>query len=84
MVFHICNGIAELAESKGLDNLQTIALNRWKYYLYVAITTVVYQPLALMLPQLAIVLFIPLVIVAFIVFVLILGLIKQAENLLAA
>ena len=81
MVFHLCHGIAELAEGRGIIDLKTIALNRWKYYLYLRVATVVVGPIALIIPPLVMLLFIPLIIISIIVFVLMMGLMKQAEYL---
>lgn len=82
MVFHLCHGIAELAEGRGVIDLETIALNRWKYYLYLRVVTAVVGPIALIIPPLVIFLFIPLIVISIIVFVLMMGLMKQAEYLL--
>lgn len=79
MVFNLCHGIAELAKSRGVKDLEIIALNRWKYYLYLRVATAVLVPMALIMPSLIILLLIPLIVISIIVFVLMMGLMKQAE-----
>jgi len=82
MVFHLCHGIAELAVGKCIFELKTVALNRWKYYLYIKVATAVVVLVALIIPSLVILLFIPLLVISIIVFVLMMSLMKQAEDLL--
>lgn len=82
MVFHLCYGIAELAKGRGVIDLESIALNRWRYYLYLRIATAVAVPIALIIPPLVILLVIPLIVISIIVFLLMMGLMKQAEYLL--
>ncbi len=83
MVFNLCHGIAELAEGRGIIDLKAIALNRWRYYLYLRVATAVVVPIALIIPQLVMLFFIPLLVISIIVFVLMMGLMKQAEYLLS-
>jgi len=79
MVFNLCHGIAELAKSRGEKDLEIVALNRWKYYLYLKVASAVLVPMTLIVPPLVIVLLIPLIVISLIVFVLMMGLMKQAE-----
>jgi len=82
MVYNICHGIAEIANGRRLSGLKTVALNRWKYYLYLRVTTGVAVPLAILIPPLVIMLLIPLIGISILVFILMMGLMRQAEELL--
>ena len=64
------------------ESLETVALNRWKYYLYLRVVIGVAVPLAILIPPLVLMLLIPLIAISILVFVLMMGLMKQAENLL--
>lgn len=81
MVYHLCYGIADLAERRGVIELKSIALNRWKYYLYLKVATTVVGPIVLIIPMLVMLLFIPLIFVSIIVIILMMGLMRQAEYL---
>lgn len=78
MVFHLCQGIAELAAGKGFIELKNLALSRWRYYLYLRVGMAAIAPVALLMPLLAIWAFIPLFIMSIIVLVLMMGLMRKA------
>lgn len=78
MVFHLCQGIAELAAGKGFVELENLSLSRWKYYLYLRVGIAVIAAVALLMPLLAIWAFIPVFIMSIVVLVLMMGLMKKA------
>lgn len=76
MVYGICMGIREEAESLSLNDIADKAVIRWKLYLVtISITTV-----GLIIPIIIGILFIPLFILICVSYVLIMSLLKQAER----
>lgn len=79
IVYNICYGIIEMANERGNFQLSSKATNRWILYLVVNITIIA----GTALPFILVILFWPLIILSFVSYILILGLLKQAEETLA-
>jgi hypothetical protein len=79
LVYNICQGIIEMANERGNFQLLSKAKNRWLLYLVVNITIIA----GTALPLILVVLFWPLIILSFISYILMLGLLKQAEETFA-
>lgn len=79
LVYNICQGIIEMANERGNFQLSSKAKNRWLLYLVVNITIIA----GTALPLILVVLFWPLIILSFISYILMLGLLKQAEETFA-
>lgn len=88
MVYHICRGIAGLAEGRGATLLQAKANTRWTLYLVLAIIVQVLMlslavsPLAVF--PLAALLVIPLFVFSIVVLILMMALMAESEKQLAS
>ncbi|MHB9094976.1 MAG: hypothetical protein ACYC21_09905 [Eubacteriales bacterium] len=80
MVYHLCTGIAKAAIDINQTELEMTAMNRWKYYLYSKIALIILIPLVLVAPGILLILGIPLLIVTLIIAVLIMTLMKRADQ----
>lgn len=80
MIYHVCSGIAEMARDKNNSELEITATKRWRFYLYVSIATMVFLFLSAGFPPIMAILFIPMFIVSIASLVLLMGLIKQADQ----
>ena len=69
LFFHICNGIAENAQEHGNLELKELAMRRWNNYLYFKILMFIALPLALIIPSLIILIFIPLLAISIYVYI---------------
>lgn len=76
MIHGICFGISEEAAAMGLDDLSSKAQSRWTLYLVLAVITTI----GTFIPFLMGILFIPLFVLLWISFILILNLLKRAET----
>lgn len=80
MVFHICQGISELAGRRGLRQFQIKTQQRWRWYLMVIPAIFIAILIALLLPVTALVLAILLIICSFVIHILMMLLMKDAEH----
>lgn len=83
MVYHICRGIAGLAEGRGATLLQAKANTRWTLYLVLAIIVQVLM-LSLAVSPLAALLVIPLFVFSIVVLILMMALMAESEKQLAS
>lgn len=81
MVYHLCLGIAEEARTKEHNELEDLALHRWKIYLYIRIGIIVIMPVMMLIPPVVIVLFLPILAATIAAFALMMGLMDRAEVL---
>lgn len=80
MAFHICMGISEMAQDINNNELQETAKRRWKHYLIVQALTMAFIFTTYFIHTLVTIIFMPLFVVSIIVLLLIIGLMKQAEE----
>ncbi len=80
VVFHITSGIGELAQKNDDFDLKNKALTRWKYYLFIKLASYFTIFLVFIVPNLLIMLIIPIFIIGVIVFILMMMLMKQADE----
>ncbi|NBI28944.1 hypothetical protein [Chengkuizengella marina] len=79
-VFHLCKGIEVCAKYNGRYKLADKAILRWKSYFIITVVGAVLMTGSLLLLPLAILLVIPLFIANIVVIILLLTLMKNAEN----
>ncbi|MGD8191428.1 hypothetical protein ACQCN2_15715 [Brevibacillus ginsengisoli] len=82
VIFNLCKGIEELALQSGKMELADMANTRWRYYLWFTIAFTVLSLLVVGISLFLWFLFIPIVICGFIATILILILIRQADQTL--
>lgn len=80
MIYHVCKGISQMALENDLIELSNKANNRWQLYLYITIGLLIVIPIVMLIPEIAVALGIPLVIMAVIILVMLASLIKSADN----
>lgn len=80
LVYHLCRGIIDLAKDQSNDTLQELAHQRWKYYLYYKVIFTIWLPLCLIAPFLLAIGFIPIFILSIVVSVLMMALMKKAQD----
>jgi hypothetical protein len=80
LVYHLCNGIINLANQQHDHNLQTTASQRWKYYLVYKVALAIFLPLGLLVPFLLMVGFIPLFILSIFVLISMMTLMKNSQR----
>ena len=80
LVYHLCLGIIDLAEGQSNDDFQELAHERWKYYPYYKVIFTMWFPLSLIAPFLLAIGFIPMFIFSIAVLVLMMALIKKAQD----
>ena len=80
VIYHICMGIAELAEEAEKEILKDNANNRWRYFLYFQVFLISSMLIGMLIPPILVVVFVPLFIGTIVVTVLLMGLMKQAEQ----
>jgi len=73
-------GIAELAEEAEKEILKDNANNRWRYFLYFQVFLISSMLIGMLIPPILVVVFVPLFIGTIVVTVLLMGLMKQAEQ----
>lgn len=83
MIYHLCRGIAKLASQSGSMALANLANSRWTYYLWFSLVFSALTLLALVdFLSVLTLLFIPVAIVGFIIYILLLLIIRQADRIL--
>lgn len=82
LVYNLCLGIVDLAKNQSNDELQGLAQRRWKYYLYCKVLFTVWFALGLITPFLLAIGFIPMFILSIAILVLMMTLMKKAQNTL--
>ncbi|WP_145021747.1 hypothetical protein [Paenibacillus sp. Y412MC10] len=80
MVFHICQGIGALAGRRGLYQFQSMALQRWRWYLLLVPAMFVVLLIAALLPTAALILGLVLIVASFVINVLMMLLMREAEH----
>ena len=80
LVYHLCLGIIDLARDQSNDDLQELAHQRWKYYLYYKVIFIICFPLGLVVPFLLAIGFISMFIFSIAVMVLMMALMKKAQD----
>lgn len=80
LVNHLCLGIIDLAKDQSNDALQELAHHRWKYYLYYKVIFIIWIPLGVVAPFLLVIGFIPMFIISIAVLVLMMALMKKAQD----
>ncbi|OZB97909.1 hypothetical protein [Paenibacillus sp. XY044] len=80
MVFHICHGIGALASRRGLYQFQNRAIERWRWYLLLIPALFVVLLIAVLLPAAALILGLVLIVASFVINVLMMLLMREAEH----
>ena len=80
LVYHLCLGIIDLAKDQSNDDLQVLAHHRWKYYLYYKVTFTIWFTLGVIAPFLIAIGFIPMLMFSIAVSVLMIALMKKAQD----
>ncbi len=80
MVYHICHGIIDMAMKYNNTYIQRIAGQRWRIYAFVTLSIIFFTFLIFISNDLAAILVIPVLLASLISYVLIMDLIKKAEN----
>ncbi len=80
VVYRICSGIASMARIRNLYQLAETAMNRWHYYMVVSIFMLLLFMFSFFLQPIAALLTIPLFIASVVVLVLLMGLIRLAQQ----
>ncbi len=82
IVFHMCYGISELAGRKGFHAFQNKAIQRWRWYFSVVVAAFIVVLFAPLLPFLGIVLGALLLIAMVVIYILMMLLTREAEQVL--
>lgn len=80
VIFNLCYGIVEMAGAVGNSKLASVAVVRWRYYLYTKIALIILTSIGVIAPSLLIIVFLPLFIISIGVLALMMGLMKQADD----
>lgn len=80
LIYNICLGISELANMSENKLLSEKAMKRYNAYLIIQIIAIIAMIIALVAPILMLFMFIPLFIALLVIFIQLMGLMKQAEE----
>lgn len=82
MIYQLCNGLGYLARQAGAPELAQKSEKRWKYYLWMTLCMLILPLLAVIgLSPFMLVLILPLVIIGLIVYIMILMLIREVDQI---
>lgn len=81
MVFHLCKGIGYIGRQIGTPELEQKSEKRWKYYLWITLSLFILPIFALVGSSAILILVIPLIIIGLIVYILILMLIRETDQI---
>lgn len=82
MIYNICYGIAEMARNKEEHSLEKMAIKRWEIYLYITMGVFIFTVIGSVMPQVLVLLFLPIFIGAIVKMIILLELFKKANRCL--
>jgi len=80
LIYNLCFGIVEMALANEDFQLSSTAEGRWEYYLYVKIVMLIFTSISFFARHLIVIGFIPLFIISLGILVLMMGLMKRADD----